>query len=129
MTDPIADMLARIQNAYMAHKTEVKMPMSKVKKVIAEVMQKEGYLDAIEIEEEKPVNQLKLTLKYIGGQPSITKIKRISKPGLRLYARTDKIQRTLGGYGTTIISTSQGVMTDKEARKRGIGGELLCSIW
>lgn len=129
MTDPIADMLARIKNGYMARKASVLVPSSKMKESIAQLLLAEGYIQEIDTIQEPPATFLKLTLKYVEGDPVVTHIKRISKPGLRLYTRADKIPRAMSGYGLTLVSTSQGILTDKEARKRGIGGELLCSIW
>jgi len=129
MTDIIADMIIRLQNGYMAKKQEVVVPHSKVREAIANLLKRERYVDDVVIEDVKPQKKMTLKLLYVNGMPSITKVKRISKPGLRKYSAVNAIPRSLGGYGITIVSTSQGVMTDKEARKKGVGGELLCSVW
>ncbi len=129
MTDPIADMIIRVQNGYMARMDEVKVPHSKVKEAIAHLLKREKYVEEVVIADVKPQKVISLKLRYVAGIPAVTKVKRISKPGLRKYATSTSIPRALGGYGVTIVSTSKGVMSDKEARKLGIGGELLCSIW
>jgi len=129
MTDPIADMIIRIKNALLAHHDEVTMPYSNLKQAIGQILQKEGYVGEVEIKKDGPFSTLVLKLKYSGKMPTITDVRRLSKPGRRLYAPANKIPRTLGGYGITIVSTSKGVVTDKEARKQNIGGELLCQIW
>ncbi|NCN51109.1 MAG: 30S ribosomal protein S8 [Candidatus Pacebacteria bacterium] len=129
MTDPIADFIIRIKNAHMARKTVVEAPFSKVKKSIADILVNEGYLSSVEVREEKPFSMLVVTLKYIGRQPAINDVKRLSKPGRRVYSPSDAVPKALGGYGITIVSTSKGVMTDVAARKANVGGELLCQIW
>lgn len=129
MTDPIADFIIRIKNAHMARKSVVEAPFSKVKKSIADILVTEGYISSVEVKEEKPFNKLVVTLKYIGKQPAINDVKRLSKPGRRVYSPSDAVPQALGGYGITIVSTSKGVMTDTEARKANVGGELLCQIW
>jgi small subunit ribosomal protein S8 len=129
MTDPIADMIIRVKNAYLARRDEVIIPHSKVKEAIAVLLKREKYVGEIEVKTETLPKQLVLKLVYVNGMPVVNSVKRLSKPGLRKYSGSKSIPRSLGGYGITIISTSQGVMTDKEARKKGIGGELLCSIW
>lgn len=129
ITDPIADIIIRIKNAHMARHTVVEVPFSKIKKSIADILVAEGYLADVTVKEGKPFNVLVLTLKYIGRLPVINDVKRLSKPGRRLYAPAKQLPRTLGGYGITILSTSKGVMTDKKARKENIGGELLCQVW
>jgi len=127
MTDPIADMLTRIRNAIMAGKTEVMVPLSKIKEKIAETLVNEKYLESSEkIESEKA---LKLKIKYVNNKPAITHLKRISKPGCRIYVSKDKIPEVLNGYGLAILSTSSGIITDKDAKKKKVGGELLCEIW
>lgn len=128
-TDPIADIIIRIKNAHMAKHEKVVVPYSKMKKAIAEILLREGYVSAVEVEEGKPYNNLVVTLKYVGKLPAINDVKRLSKPGRRLYAPANKLPKALGGYGITIITTSKGVMTDAEARKANLGGELLCQIW
>lgn len=129
MTDPVADMLTRIKNAYLARKATVSIPHSKVKEAIAHVLIAHKYVTSMEIEESVVQSTIVLTLAYTGKSPAMTDVKRISKPGRRLYMSVDKIPRTLGGYGVTIISTSQGVMSDSDAKKKNIGGEILCQVW
>lgn len=128
-TDPIADIIIRIKNAHMARHTSVELPFSKIKKSIADILVEEGYISDVTVKEGTPFKSLVLTLKYIGRLPVINDVKRLSKPGRRLYAPAKQIPKALGGYGITIISTSKGVMTDKKARKQNIGGELLCQVW
>lgn len=122
-------MLTRIKNAYLARKGDVAMPSSKAKEALAQVLLNLGYIEKFEKQDSKPQATLILTLKYKAKRPAMTDVKRISKPGRRLYAPAWQIPRTLGGYGSTIISTSQGMMTDKEAKTKNIGGELICKIW
>lgn len=129
MTDPIADMLTRIKNAYLARKSEVVIPYSKVKESIANVLVEHRYIASFEKQENEGKPQLLAKLSYLGKQPAMTNVKRVSKPGRRMYSTVDNIQRTLGGYGITIVSTSQGVMDDKSAKKKNIGGEVLCQVW
>jgi len=128
VTDPIADMLTRVRNAVRAKHETVDIPASKEKLQIAEILKKEGYIEGFEVkgEEKKTIT---LTLKYVKNGQVISGIKRVSKPGLRVYAQADKLPRVLNGLGIAIISTSKGVMTDKEARAAGIGGEVLAYIW
>lgn len=130
MTDPIADMLTRVRNGQSAGHDKVSMPTSKKLVEIARIMDQEGYIDGYEVIDGEPRASLEITLKY---GPKKTKtirgIKRISKPGLRIYAGKDDLPRVLGGLGTAIISTSHGVMTDRDARKQGIGGEVIAYIW
>lgn len=130
MTDPIADMLTRIRNAHSAGKDSVSMPSSKKLVEIARIMQQEGYIASFEVVAGDPRSSLDIVLKY-GDKKSrtIRGIKRISKPGLRIYAGKDELPRVLGGLGTAIISTSQGVMADRDARKLGIGGEVIAYVW
>ena len=130
MTDTIADMLTRIRNALTAKHDTVDVPASTVKKAIAEIMKEEGYIKDYEIVEEGIAKNLHITLKYgPNKQRVIVGLKRISRPGLRVYARKDEIPKVLGGMGVAIISTSRGIMTDREARKQGVGGEVLAYIW
>ncbi|MFN8670678.1 MAG: 30S ribosomal protein S8 [Candidatus Sericytochromatia bacterium] len=130
VTDPIADMLTRVRNACMASHSVVEMPCSKVKKEIASLLKNEGYIsDFEEFENEKKHRNLRLKLKYVNNQQVITGLKRISKPGLRIYVGHKDVPRVLGGFGVAVISTSQGIMTDKNARNKGIGGEVLCYVW
>jgi small subunit ribosomal protein S8 len=132
MTDPIADLLIRIKNAHMARQQQLLVPFSKVKKNIAEILQQEGYLESVgvtDITTANPFMQIEIKLRYVGKLPAVTDVKRLSKPGRRLYAPAKDIPRALGGYGVTIVSTSKGIMTDKQARKQNIGGELICQVW
>ena len=127
MTDPIADMLTRIRNAQSAGKVDVTMPSSKAKAAIAAVMKEEGYItDFAASSDAKP--QLTITLKYYQGSPVIDELKRVSRPGLRIYKNKDELPQVLNGLGVAIISTSAGVMTDKKARAEGRGGEEICTI-
>ena len=130
MTDPIADMLTRVRNANSAGTASVSMPSSKKLDEIARIMQEEGYVAGYEVVEGDPRATLEITLKYGAKKAkTIRGIRRISKPGLRIYAGKDELPRVLGGLGTAIISTSNGVMTDRDARKKGIGGEVIAYIW
>lgn len=130
MTDPIADMLARIRNANNARHKSVDIPASNIKKEIARILLEEGYIKNLDVIEDNKQGMLKIELKYAdSGQRVITGVKRISKPGLRVYVKCDDVPKVLGGLGTAIISTSKGIITDKEARKEGVGGEVICYIW
>lgn len=132
MTDPIADMLTRVRNANSAMHDSVRMPYSKLKVSIAEILKQEGYIDGFNIaqDESRPGKTLEITLKYSPErQRTISGIKRVSKPGLRVYAQRDKLPRVLGGLGVAILSTSQGLLTDRQAARKGIGGEVLCYVW
>ena len=130
MNDPIADMLTRVRNAHAAGKSTVSMPSSKKLVEIARIMKEEGYILGYEIESAEPRDVLEITLKYgEKREKAIRGIKRISKPGLRIYAGKDELPRVLGGLGTAIISTSKGVMADRDARKAGVGGEVIAYIW
>jgi small subunit ribosomal protein S8 len=130
VTDPIADMLTRIRNALVVKHEVVEMPSSKMKVAIAEILEKEGYIKGFSVAEDKKQGVLKIKLKYTSDrQKVITGLKRISRPGLRVYAKKDEVPKVLGGIGVAIISTSTGIVTDKEARKIGTGGEVLCYIW
>lgn len=130
MTDPIADMLTRIRNANSASKETVSMPTSKKLVEIARILKEEGFIIEYQVVEALPVGQLQITLKYgPKKQKTIRGLKRISKPGLRVYAGKDDLPRVLGGLGTAVISTSKGVMTDRDARQQGVGGEVIAYIW
>ena len=130
VTDPIADMLTRIRNAQTARHETVIVPDSKMKKAIAEILLAEGYISSVEYIEDKIQGKIKITLKYTeDNKKVISGLKRISKPGLRIYAGADELPRVLNGLGIAIISTSKGVVTDKEARKLGLGGEVLAYVW
>ena len=130
INDPIADMLTRIRNGLIARHDTVTIPASNMKKAIAKILLDEGYIKAVDLIDDGLQGQIKVTLKYAQGKESVIKgLKRISKPGLRVYAKNDEIPKVLGGLGIAIISTSKGVMTDKAARQQGIGGEVLAYIW
>ena len=131
MSDPIADMLTRIRNANTAKHDVVEIPSSKLKIAIANILLDEGYIEKYELIEKDGFNTIKVTLRYANNKSEriISGIKRISKPGLRIYANKEELPRVLGGLGTAIISTNKGVITDKEARKLGVGGEVLAFVW
>lgn len=129
MTDPIADMLTRIRNANRQHHETVVVPVSKLKVDIAEILKNEGFIKGYKVEGEGPIKNIVITLKYRGNERVITDLKRISKPGLRVYAKVNEIPKVLNGLGIVILSTSQGLMTDKEARAKQVGGEVLAYIW
>ena len=130
VNDPIADMLTRIRNAQIAKHDSVTMPASNMKKSIAKLLQEEGYIKSYEFIDDGLQGSIKINLKYLDKkQPVIVGLKRISKPGLRVYAACEDLPKVLGGLGIAIISTSKGVMTDKEARKENLGGEVLCYVW
>ena len=131
MSDPIADMLTRIRNANTAKHDTVDVPASKIKQAIADILLEEGYVKAVEVIEEGTYKTIRITLKYGAdkNEKVITGLKRISKPGLRVYASKDELPKVLGGMGTAIISTNKGVLTDKQARKENVGGEVLAFIW
>jgi len=130
MTDPIADMLTRIRNAVRVERPHVTMPLSKVKRGLAEVLKREGYIWGFEEVKADPQPELRLELKYgPNGERVIRHIKRVSKPGRRVYQRADGLRPVLNGLGISIISTSRGVISDREARQRNLGGEVLCELW
>ena len=130
MNDPIADMLTRVRNALTARHDSVTLPASNMKKAIAKIMLDEGYIKAADFIDDGLQGQIKISLKYTDGKQSVINgLKRISKPGLRVYAKNDEIPKVLGGLGIAIVSTSKGVMTDKAARTAGVGGEVLAYIW
>ena len=130
MNDPIADMLTRIRNALIARHDTVTLPASNMKKAIATILLEEGYIKSVDYIDDGVQGQIKIVLKYVENKQSVINgLKRISTPGLRVYARTDELPKVLGGLGIAIVSTSKGVMTDKEARKAGVGGEVLAYIW
>jgi small subunit ribosomal protein S8 len=129
MTDPIADMLTRIRNAQQARHDSVGVPASRIKAEIARILKDEGFIRDFEMPKEKE-REIKIQLRYSGKrEPVVTGLKRISKPGLRVYTKADKLPRVLGGLGVAVLSTSQGLMTDREARQRRVGGEILCYVW
>ena len=131
MSDPIADMLTRIRNANTAKHDTVDVPSSKMKLAIADILVKEGYVEKYDIVENGAFNNIRITLKYGAdkNEKIISGIKKISKPGLRVYANKENLPKVLGGLGIAILSTNQGVITDKEARRLGVGGEVLASVW
>jgi len=130
INDPIADMLTRIRNGLIARHDSVMIPASNMKKAIAKILLDEGYIKSVDYVDDGLQGQIKVTLKYANGKESVIKgLKRISKPGLRVYARNDELPKVLGGLGIAIVSTSKGVMTDKAARNAGVGGEVLAYIW
>ncbi|WP_292994897.1 30S ribosomal protein S8 [Nitrosomonas sp.] len=128
MSDPIADMLTRIRNAQLAKKRSVKMPSSNIKLSIADVLKDEGYINDFSVVRDNSKNTLEILLKYYSGDPVIEQIKRISKPGLRIYKSSKNLPDIMNGLGIAIVSTSKGVMTERKARAVGIGGELLCTV-
>lgn len=128
MSDPIADMLTRIRNGQSADKVSVSMPFSKFKASIAQVLKDEGYIKDFSLEGEGVKKNLSIELKYYMGKPVIDKVKKISRPGLRIYKSAEELPRVIGGLGIAIISTSKGVMTDKTARENGQGGEVICTV-
>jgi len=132
MTDPIADMLTRIRNANVAFHDECIMPSSKVKEALAAILVSEGFIADFSVEDDqaRPTRRLRIQMKYTPERArTITGIKRVSKPGLRVYSKADQVPRVLGGMGVAILSTNVGLLTDREARKRRIGGEILCTVW
>ena len=129
ITDPIADMLTRIRNANAQRHETVDVPASKMKKAIAEILLDEGYIKSFEEIEDNSQGIIRITLKYVNKQKVISGLRRISKPGLRVYANKEELPKVLGGLGIALISTSKGIMTDKKARQEGIGGEVLAYIW
>ena len=131
MTDPIADFLTRIRNGLLSRKTQVDVPASKVKRKLAELLRDEGYLSAVaESGTSEPQGILSLTLRWDANRkPAISGLRRISKPGQRAYVPADRLPKVRRGLGTAIISTSRGMMTDRDARKQGIGGEVICEVW
>jgi len=128
MSDPIADMLTRIRNAQAVEKAAVVMPSSKVKVAIAKVLKDEGYIEDFAIRGDAAKPELELQLKYYAGRPVIERIERVSKPGLRIYKGAEDLPRVMNGLGVAIVSTSSGVMTDRHARAKGVGGEVLCVV-
>lgn len=130
MTDPIADMLTRIRNANNAKHDSLDVPASNMKKSVANILLQEGYIKGFDVIEDGKQGIMRVQLKYgVNGEKVITGIKRISKPGLRVYAKRNEIPRVLGGLGIAVISTSKGIITDKEARKNNVGGEVICYVW
>lgn len=129
MTDPIADMLTRIRNATIVRDKIVEIPASKIKQEIVKILKEEGYIQDFEMVEDGKQGTVKVYLKYNGKEKVISGLKRISKPGLKVYVKNDEIPKVLGGLGIAVLSTSQGIMTDRKARTTGVGGEVLCYVW
>ena len=130
MTDPVADMLTRLRNANTAHHEQVSMPHSKLKTGLAEILKREGYIASWDVADARVGKTLTLNLKFgPNREPSIAGIKRVSEPGLRVYARSTEIPKVLGGLGVAILSTSSGLLTDREAEKKGVGGEVIAYVW
>lgn len=129
MTDNVSDMLIRLKNAYMAKHDVVEMPATKLRENIANLLVERGFVTSVERIENKPQDILRVQLRYIRGKAAMVDIKRVSKPGRRLYATAEKLPKVLGGYGMSVISTSQGVLSDAQAREKSIGGEILFKIW
>ncbi|MCX6740587.1 MAG: 30S ribosomal protein S8 [Candidatus Parcubacteria bacterium] len=129
ITDPIADMLTRIRNAQIVRKSEVLVPFSKLKFEIAKILKHEKYIENLEKVEEAKFPQLKITLKYNEDQPAITSIRRVSRPGQRVYLSKNNVFNVLNNLGIAILSTSAGLMTSREAKRKGVGGEIICEIW
>lgn len=130
LTDPIADMLTRIRNATRITKSTVTMPSSQLKERIAKILLAEGFIDGFEAKPANPGRSLSITLRYDDQErPAIVGIKRVSKPGHRVYRRADQLDRVQGGIGMSVVSTSQGLMPDREARRRRLGGEVICEVW
>ena len=129
MTDPITDMLNQIRNAQAVGKTEVLIPLSKIKNEIAMILSKEGFVGEIKKAAKDKIKGLKISLKYENELPAIAGFKRVSKPGQRIYEGFSEIRKVHGGYGMSIVSTSKGLMTNKEARKQKLGGEIICQVW
>ncbi|WP_029406748.1 30S ribosomal protein S8 [Thiomicrorhabdus sp. Milos-T2] len=128
MSDPIADMLTRIRNGQMAGHSNVVMPSSKLKAAVAELLTNEGFITTFSINENEGKSELSVDLKYFDGKPVIEMIKRVSRPGLRVYKNKDELPKVIGGLGIAVISTSKGIMTDRDARQAGIGGEVICYV-
>ena len=132
MTDPIADMLTRVRNANVAMHDTVRMPSSKLKEALAAILEREGYIEGFNVQDDpaRPGRSLEIRMKYSSDRSrTISGLRRVSKPGLRVYTGADKLPRVLGGLGVAVLSTSQGLMTDREARQRRVGGEVLCYVW
>jgi small subunit ribosomal protein S8 len=130
MTDPVADFLTRLRNASKAHHESLNVPYSKLKGTIADILKAEGYIDSYKVEDAKVGKSLVVNLKYgVNREASIAGIKRVSKPGLRVYAKSTELPKVLGGLGIAILSTSSGLLTDRQAAKKGVGGEVLAYVW
>ena len=128
-TDPVADMLTRIRNANQVKHPSIELPSSKLKLELAKLLKSEGYIEDYSVKEVGKFKVLEITLKYNKNSPVITNLRRISKPGLRVYSKSNKIPRVYGGLGISIVSTSRGLLTDRKAKKENVGGEVLCQVW
>ncbi len=129
VTDQIADMLTRIRNANLARHDHVLVPASKLKLEVAKILKSQGYIQKYDLIDDKRQGQIRIHLRYVQRDPVISGLRRISRPGVRIYVNSERVPRVQGGLGIAILSTSQGVLTDREARKRSIGGEVLCYVW
>lgn len=129
VNDPIGDLLIQIKNASMAGRRSINLPYSRLKHAVADILSREGYVGSVAKSGEGTRQSLTVEIKYQDGAPAVTDVKRISKPGLRHYVKSQKIPTVVGGMGIAIVSTPQGIMTGKEAKTRGVGGELLCTVW
>lgn len=129
LTDPIADMLTRVRNAILIRTEKVDIPASKMKVEIAKILKEEGFIKSYKILKDKKQGVLRMALKYTNSEPMITGLKRISKPGRRVYVGKDEMPKVMGGVGVAIITTSKGILTDRECRREGVGGEILCHVW
>lgn len=129
MTDPVADMIIRIKNACMAERKDLVVPHSRVKEAIVKILKDNQYIEDYQLIDKKPQKDIKILLKYVGKLSVITDVKRVSKPGRRIYVKAGEIPQTLNGYGLTILSSNQGIIDDKKARKAKVGGEIICQIW
>lgn len=129
MTDPVADMLNRIKNAGVVKKPAVDVPYSDLKYAVVKVLERNGFVKHVEVDKKKGRRMLEIVLKYREDKPAVSGVRKVSKPGQRIYAPAQDIKRVRGGYGVAVISTSKGVMSDKEVRKEGVGGEVICYVW
>jgi|SRR6516225_11469865 small subunit ribosomal protein S8 len=129
LTDPIADFLTRLRNAASSHRADVKLPHSKIKEEIARILKEEGYIAEYEVDHSLHPAVIKVKMKFVNRTPALTGVKRVSKPGLRKYVGADEVPRVLGGMGTSIVSSSRGILTGRQAKRENIGGELLAIVW
>jgi small subunit ribosomal protein S8 len=129
LTDPIADFLTRLRNAASSHRADVKLPYSKIKEEIARILKEEGYISEYEVDHSSRPAIIKVTMKFVNRTPALTGVKRVSKPGLRKYIGADEVPRVLGGMGISIVSSSRGILTGRQAKRENIGGELLAIVW
>lgn len=129
ITDPISDLLARLRNAYLANKDYFSAPFSRINYAILEIFKQEGYISSLEVQDQSRFKSILIGLRYIQSTPALSGVKRLSKPGRRLYSVASDVPKTLGGYGITVLSTNKGLMTDKQAKQKNLGGELICQVW